>query len=390
MAPPGLAAFLVCIQCGREADYVDPFQRCEGCGSDWLDIRYDYASLRGTDWVASDDASMWRYRALLPLRDASAQNTLGEGWTPLARLARLGPALGHEHLYVKDEGRNPTGSFKARQASLVSSILRERGIDEIVICSTGNVAMAYAAYCARVGVALTVFLPELVPPLKQTVVEAYGARAIRLSASYYDTRAAAKAHARERGVLYDPGADNFVNRESKKTIALEIAEQLGWRAPDWYVQAVNGGPGPMGVDKGFAELRELGLIDRLPKIACVQSELCAPMVDSFLAGAERATPVEPRTRIVTLSYGTPGFSFAVLSDVVRRTGGTMIKVDEDRAFARIGELARTEGRLIAPAAAVAVEGVARLIEAGTIAADETVVINLTGEGVVCHEVSLDR
>ena len=379
---------LRCLQCGAESIYVDPFQHCERCDSDWLDIIYDYQHFRGSSWIATQDASMWRYRELLPLSAGAAHNSLQEGWTPLARLDRLGASLGHARLYAKDEGRNPTGSFKARQASLVTSILRERGIGELVICSTGNVAMAYAAYCARVDVELTVFLPELVPPLKQKVVEAYGARAVRLPASYYDTRVAAKAHARERGILYDPGADNFVNRESKKTIAYEIAEQLGWRAPDWYVQAVNGGPGPMGVHKGFVELRAMGLIDRLPKIACVQSELCSPMVDSFLAGHERATPVVPRTRIVTLSYEAPGFSFAVLSEVVRASGGTMIKVDEDRAMARIGALARSEGRLIAPAAAVAVEGAARLIESGRIAADETVVVNLSGEGVVCHEVAL--
>lgn len=379
---------LVCLQCRDESAYEDPFQHCGRCGSDWLDIVYDYQRLQGRDWIAADDPSMWRYRELLPVRDAAERNSLGEGWTPLIHLHRYGAQLGHARLYAKDEGRNPTGSFKARQASLVTSILRERGIEELVICSTGNVAMAYAAYCARVDVALTVFLPELVPPLKEKVVEAYGAKAVRLSASYYETRVAAKAYARERGIMYDPGADNFVNRESKKTIAFEIVEQLGGHAPDWYVQAVNGGPGPMGIHKGFEELLALGSIDRIPRIVCVQSELCSPMVDAFAAGLERANPVSPTTRIVTLSYGTPGFSYAVLSDVVRRSGGTMIKVDEDRAFARIRELAGREGLLIAPAAAVAIEGTARLIESGTIGAEQTVVVNLTGEGVVCHEVSL--
>jgi len=380
--------FLVCLQCRHEAMYHDPFQHCEQCGSDWLDIIYDYERLKGSEWIATGDSSMWRYHQLLPVRDAAERNSSSEGWTPLLRLERFGAALGHARLYAKHEGRNPTGSFKARQASLVTSILRERGIGELVLCSTGNVAMAFAAYCARVDIALTVFLPELVPPLKEKVVRAYGAKAIRMQASYHETRIAAKAYARERGIMYDPGADNFVNRESKKTIAFEIAEQLGWAAPDWYVQAVNGGPGPMGVHKGFEELHALGLIDRIPRIVCVQSELCSPMVDSFAAGLERAEPVSPTTRIVTLSYGTPGFSYAVLSGVVRRSGGTMIKVDEDRAFARIGQLAKSEGVLVAPAAGVAIEGAARLIDSGVVGADQTVVVNLTGEGVVCHEVSL--
>ena len=379
-------ASLRCLQCGRDAAYVSPFQTCPACGSDWLDILYDYGSVVGRDWIAPDEPGLWRYRALLPLRDAACTTSLGEGWTPLSRLDLLGPRIGHEQLYVKDEGRNPTGSFKARQATLLTSVLREAGIRELALCSTGNVAMAYAAYCARAGVDLTIFLPEGVPPLKEKLSRMFGARVILTGRSYYDSRALAKAHALERGITYSPGADNFVNRESLKTIAFELAEQLGWQAPDWYVQAVNGGSGPMGVWKGFWELQQLSLIDRTPRFACVQSELCAPMVDSFHRGLSRAEPVEPRTRIATLSYGTPGYSFHELSRIVRASGGTMVKVDEARVFQRIAELARVEGRLIAPASAVALEGALRLIEDGTIQPHERVVVNLTGDGVYSHEI----
>jgi threonine synthase len=380
--------FLRCLPCGHEMAYLEPFQVCSRCESDWLSAVYDYRAVEGARWIDREQASMWRYRRLLPLRDLGKIVSMSEGWTPLSRLTRLGAKLGHERLHAKEESCNPTGSFKARQASLVTSVLVERGIREMVLCSTGNAAMAFAAYCARADVSLTAFLPDLVPPLKEKMVRLFGANVIQTGRSYYDTRAEAKAYAREKGLLYYPGADNFVNREAMKTIAFEMWEQLGQKAPDWYIQAVNGGPGPMGVSQGFHELRQMGLIDRVPKIGCVQSERCSPMVDSFHRGLDRAEPVVPTTRIVSLSYGTPGYSFHELSRIVRETGGTMLKVDEDRAFERIRELAVTEGRFLAPAAAVAVEGTIRMIEDGTIGQGEVVVIALTGDGVYAHELSL--
>lgn len=365
----------------------DPMlNRCEVCGDRWLDARYDYS---GVDWpttLTRRNTTLWRFAELLPLTDPAFRVSMGEGWTPLIQAARLGESLGHEHLFIKDERQSPTGSFKDRQGAVSVSILRQFGIRECVLASTGNAAAAYAAYCARAGIKLWVFLTSMVPAEKMRELGLYGAEVIKVTGTYDQAKKVAADFAARKGLYFDIGARGVPGKESMKTLAFEIAEQLGleltdgekWIAPDWYVQAVSGGIGPLGVQKGFEELYRLGLIDKLPKLAIVQAAGCSPMVSAFEQGLKEATPVLPATRIAVLATGDPGKSYTLLRETILHNGGAMTSVDDGQAFRAMRRLARTEGFSVEPATAVAFAGLEKLIALNTIHPDETVVINCSG------------
>lgn len=261
-----------CLECGNDTE-ADLFAtRCPACGGVWREARYDCAALPA-DWpalLAERPANMWRYRELLPFPEGFQFVTMNEGWPPLLRAEGLERELGHGGLlrqaqddtlspskggiWIKDERRHPTGSFKDRQAAFTVSALKAQGVDELVLASTGNAAAAYAAYCARAGIKLWVFLTSSVPAEKMRELALYGAEVIKITGTYDQAKEIAADFAARRGVTHDKGAKAIPGKESMKTIALEIVEQMGWQAPDWYVQAVSGGIGPLGVLKGFIDL----------------------------------------------------------------------------------------------------------------------------------------
>ena len=285
---------LECNLCGNQQPY-EPFKPavCKKCDSQWLETRYDYDAfkrelLRG---LPNRPGNMWRYQDILPLRDPSALDLYPAGGTPLWLSQRYARALGHDSVYIKDERYGPTSSFKDRQAAGAVAAMLENGIREAVIASTGNAAVAYAAACARAGIKLWVFMTSLVPQEKLREAALFGAEVIRVSGNYDQTKQIASQFAQRRNLLIDRGASSIPAREAMKTIAYEIVEQLGWQAPDWYIQAVSGGLGPLGVYQGFKELKNMGLIDRIPKLAIIQAEGCAPMVHAFKAGMDVAKPV---------------------------------------------------------------------------------------------------
>src|SRR5512139_2166853 len=230
--------------------------------------------------------------------------------------------LGCPSVFIKDERQGPTGSFKDRQASVTISALKEGGITEMVAASTGNVAISLSAYAARAGIKLWAFVTSLVPGVMMREIALYGSQVVKITGSYDQAKQVAAEFARQRGLYQDMGARTVTAIEAMKTIAFEIAEQLTqqmgppadstlerpkWRTPDWYVQAISGGMGPLGVYKGFSELRQLGIIDRIPALAPIQAEGCAPMVISWKMGLDKAEPVlSPKTRIETLATGDPG------------------------------------------------------------------------------------
>lgn len=384
---PSLLNAVVCPDCGQHMA-ADPLPAvCDRCGSPWLDAQYDYAGAAAA-WHGGLNCratSLWRYGELLPIAPHRAIS-MSEGWTPLIPAAGLGRELGHAGLFVKDERRLPTASFKDRQAALTITHLAQQGIDECVIASTGNKAAAYAAFCARAGIRLWVFLTSSVPAEKLRELALYGAEVVKIAGSYDQAKQIAQDFAARRDLYYDPGASSLLGRESFKTIAYEIAEQLArmvpgntpWHAPDWYVQAVSGGIGPLGVWKGFAELWQMGLIDRLPRLALVQSAGCAPMVAAWEAGHEVAEPVSPQTRISVLATGDPGRAYPLLREACLATSGTMIAVADGEAFRAMRRLARVEGISMEPAAAVAFAGLEHLITGGVIAPTETVLVNCSG------------
>ena len=376
-----LPKYLECVLCGNQQPY-QPLAAavCMQCGSQWLDGRYDYEAfkreiLRGLPGRAS---TLGRYREILPLENPLNLDLYPAGGTPLWLSQRFAPALGLSNVYFKDERYGPTSSFKDRQAAVAVAAMVEGDVHEAVIASTGNAAVAYAAACARAGIKLWVFMTSLVPQEKLRECALFGAEVIRVSGNYDQTKQIAAQFAQRRNLLLDRGASSVPARESMKTIAYEIVEQLGWRAPDWYLQSVSGGLGPLGVYQGFKELHSMGLIDRIPKLAVIQAEGCAPMVNAFKAGLDVAEAVIPDTHIIVLATGDPGKMYTYLWKLTQVYGGLMESVSDAEAFSAMHTLARSEGMAVEPASAVAFAGFEKIVRSGAIGKDELVVINATG------------
>lgn len=373
--------YLECVICNHKQGY-QPFVPaiCEECQSQWLEARYDYTAFKREilGGLPGRPLNLWRYQDILPVANPSGLDLYPAGGTPLWLSQRFATALGHEKVYIKDERYAPTSSFKDRQAAVAVAAMLENGIKEAVIASTGNAAVAYAAACARSGIKLWVFMTSLVPQEKLREAALFGAEVIRISGNYDQTKQIASQFAQRRQLLLDRGASSVPARESMKTIAYEIVEQLGWRSPDWYIQSVSGGLGPLGVYQGFKELLAMGLIDRIPKLGIIQAEGCSPMVKAFKAGKDVADPLVPDTRIIILSTGDPGKAYTYLWNLTREFGGTMESVSDAEAFAAMRSLAKSEGMAVEPATAVAFAGLEKMLKEGTIAPDETVVINCTG------------
>jgi len=369
---------------------------CPNCGSQWRAAEYDMAEVSKTfpAEIKNRPFDLWRYSELLPIRNPNPTLRLGEGGTPLIQAANLGMMLGLPKLFIKDERQGPTSSFKDRQAAVTIAALKEGGITEMVAASTGNVAIALSAYAARAGIKLWAFVTSLVPGVKMREIALYGSQVVKITGSYDQAKQVAAEFARQRGLYQDMGARTVTAIEAMKTIAFEIAEQLTqqlgppkdstpekpkWRTPDWYVQAVSGGMGPIGVYKGFSELRELDIIDRIPALAPIQSEGCAPMVVSWKLGLEKAEPVlSPKTRIETLATGDPGRTYTMLRNQVNLTNGVFESVSDEEAFRAMHVLAKMEGISAEPASGVAFAGLFRLVRAGIIKSTDTVVVNCTG------------
>ncbi|HNT53356.1 MAG TPA: threonine synthase [Anaerolineaceae bacterium] len=373
--------YLECVICGHQQPFTPRVAAvCQQCNAQWLEARYDYITfkkdiLRG---LPGRPANLWRYQDILPVETPESIDLYPAGGTPLWLSQRFAPALGHNAVHIKDERYGPTSSFKDRQAAVGVAAMVEAGVKEAVIASTGNAAVAYAAACARAGIKLWVFMTSLVPQEKLREAALFGAEVIRVSGNYDQTKQIAAQFAQRRQLFLDRGAGSLPARESMKTIAYEIVEQLGWRSPDWYIQAVSGGLGPLGVYQGFKELFQMGLIDRIPKLAIIQTEGCAPMVRAFKAGRDTATPVIPDTCIIILSTGDPGSSYNYLWRLTQQFGGTMEAVTDAEAFAAMRSLAKSEGMAVEPATAVAFAGLEKMIRQQIIRPDEQVVVNCTG------------
>ena len=396
--------YLECGSCGHSQPFTLPTPVCTKCRHDWMEVRYDYNRIKEIwpEILQHRPMTMWRYRELLPLRNDDFQISMGEGGTTLIHAHNIGMMLGTPNLYIKDERQNPTNSFKDRQAALVISMMKEEGVTELIVASTGNVAISYSAYSAHAGIKLWTFIPSLVPSEKMREIAIYGSEVIKVTDTYDATKKVAAEFAKHKGIHADRGIRNIGTRESMKTIAFELAEQLAreqgspspgipWRVPDWYVQSVSGGMGPVGVWKGYLELYEMGLVDRMPKLAIVQAEGCAPMVNSFVKDLPVAEPVtNPNTRVMTIATGDPGPAYEYLYRVVSKFGGAFTAVSDEATFRALHILAKMEGLSIEPAAAAAFAGVFKLLEDGTIKKDETIVVNCSGHTFPVEKYLLDE
>jgi threonine synthase len=382
---------LSCPACG----YVEPFHRllsnCPNCGGTYLDAAYRLDEPLGwPDALAGRPPTMWRYRELLPLVDDAYCVSMGEGGTPLIHSEHLGAMLGLKHLYFKDERQGPTGSFKDRQASLAISTLVEKGFRELVVASTGNVAIAYSAYAARVGVKLWAFTISSIPPEKMREITLYGTELVKVTGTYDQAKHVAARFAESKGLPIDRGIKGIAAKESMKTIAFEIAEELGaiygpgsggapWRTPDWYVQSVSGGLGPVGVMNGFRELAAYGLSEGLPRLANVQAAGCDPMVRAYEAGMDEAAPfLNPSTRIATVATDVAGVAYELLRRDVDEIGGAFVSATDDEAYQALKTVARLEGISVEPATALAFAGLFKLVRERAIDPEQIVVVNVSG------------
>jgi threonine synthase len=392
-----------CMDCGHQTPYFPTSGSCPRCSSEWRRATYDFDTLKETLplQLPGRPFDLWRYRELLPVRTPNPELTLGEGGTPLIRAANLGMMLGCPHIYIKDERQGPTASFKDRQAAVTIAALKEAGINEAVIASTGNVAISYSAYAARAGIKLWAFITSLVPPVKMREVALYGTQVVKVTGNYDQAKQVAAEFARQRGIYFDSGTRAIPTVEAMKTVAFEVAEQLTallgpparptdngqpaspMRAPDWYVQSVSGGAGPLGVMKGFEELGKLGMVSKPPAFASIQSEGCAPMVAAWKDNQEVAEPVRtPRTRIATLATGDPGRSYTIMREyMLNKSGGVFESVTDQEAFRAMHIVAKMEGMSIEPATAVAFAGLIKLVREGEIKPTDIVVINCTGHTI---------
>ena len=388
-----------CLDCGHLAPYSPTAVTCPSCGGQWREARYDLDKLKGvfTDLIKNRPFDMWRYKELLPVKGPNPALSIGEGGTPLFPAANLGMMLGCPNIYIKDERQGPTASFKDRQAAVTITSLKEADITEAVLASTGNVEISFSAFAARAGIKVWTFLTSLVPAEKMREVALYGSQVVKVTASYDQAKQLAAEFARQRGLYLERGSRSIPSVEAMKTIAFEISEQLTdilgppaqdpakpngniWRAPDWYIQAVSGGLGPHGVQKGFIELQQMGLIDKIPAFASIQTEGCAPMVHAWKQGLEVAEPIRsPRTHITTLSTGDPGRTYTLLRErMLQGNGGLFESVTDEEAYRTIHIIAKMEGLSIEPATAVAFAGLIKMVRMGVIKPTDLVVVNCSG------------
>ena len=363
---------------------------CPDCGETLVEARYDHKDFDVEAWlkeIKNRPANLWRYHEVLPIYDTKNIVSLSEGGTPLIKSRRLAATLGLKHLYLKDERQGPTGSFKDRQATVAISALVEKGIDEVVVASTGNVAIAYSACGARAGIHLWAFFPQLTPNDKMREAALYGAEIIKTTGNYDQTKQLAASFAHNKGIFLDKGIKSVAAIEAMKTMAYEIAEQLGnqfyngekWCAPDWFLQGVSGGMGPIGVGKGFREMLDFGITDSMPAMGLIQSSGCAPMVEAFNRNQRVATPVEESTTIIaTLATGSPGRAYEILYDYVQEYGGHFTSASDEEAFQAIRVLAQQDGLSVEPATGVTFAGLFRMVREGIIKPDDVVVVNVSG------------
>lgn len=386
-----MSFIIKCIDCGHNAPYFPTSTTCPKCGSQWREAEYDYEAIakKLPEELAKRPFDLWRYRELLPVRNPNPNLSLGEGGSPLIRAVNLGMMLGCPNIFIKDERQGPTHSFKDRQAAVTIAALKEAGITEMVAASTGNVAIAYSAYASRAGMKLWAFVTSLVPGVKMREIALYGSQVIKITGSYDQCKQIASEFARQRNLYQDMGARTITSIEAMKTIAFEIAEQLTmhlgppeeglFRTPDWYVQAISGGMGPIGVYKGFREMQQMGWTKGIPAFGPIQADGCAPMVYSWKKGLEKAEPVSsPKTRIETLATGDPGRSYEILRQRINETNGAFESVTDEESYRAMHVLAKMEGISAEPASGAAFAGLFKLIRAGVIKPSDTVVINCTG------------
>jgi threonine synthase len=373
---------LRCRECGREYP-ADPIYTCEWCFGP-LEVAYDYDAIAAAvsrEKIANGPATLWRYEDFLPVECASAVD-LGTGFTPLVRADRLAAEVGLGEVWVKNDTRNPTNSFKDRVVSIALSKALEFGFKVAACASTGNLANSVAAHAARAGLRSYVFIPSNLEQGKIVTTAVYGGNVVAIEGNYDDVNRLCA----ELAGVYEWAFVNVNMRpyyaEGSKTLAFETAEQLGWQAPDHIVVPAASGSLLTKIHKGFEELHKVGLLDEAPhvRVSGAQALGCSPIATAWLEHSDTVRPVKPDTIAKSLAIGNPADGYFAL-DVVRTTEGGFAAVSDGEIVEGMRLLARTEGIFSETAGGVTVATLKKLAQDGVIGADERVVVYITGHGL---------
>jgi threonine synthase len=373
-----------CINCGTKYPTDEVLYFCRKCG-DILEIKLDYDltkdMLKQSGWRKTP-LSVWRYRDLMPITDPTRIVTLGEGGTGLHRCKRLGEALGLKELYVKNEGENPTGSFKDRGMTVGVTKAVELGVKSVICASTGNTSASLAAYAAKAGLTCAVLIPSgkiAYGKLAQAII--YGAKVIQVRGNFDQALDIVFKLSEKHRNIYLLNSINPFRIEGQKSLGYEICEQLNNQSPDRIVVPVGNAGNISAIWKGFTEFHNLGFVKTLPKMTGIQAEGAAPIAEAIKTGSKDIKPVaKPETIATAIRIGAP-VSWKKAVNAIRDSGGTAETVTDDEILDAQKILSRLEGLFVEPASASSIAGMKKLVLNGVIDKDERVVCVTTGHGL---------
>jgi len=373
-----------CINCKATYSVDEVVYFCKKC-KDILEIKFDKnelaQNLAASDWKTKP-LSVWRYRPLMPIHESTKLVTLGEGGTGLHQSPNLGNELGMKHLYVKNEGENPTGSFKDRGMTVGVTKAVELGARHVICASTGNTSASLAAYAARAGIRCTVLIPSgkiAYGKLSQAMI--HGAKVLQVRGNFDEALEFVLKLAEKHKSIYLLNSINPFRIEGQKSLGYEICEQLNYEAPDRIIIPVGNAGNISAVWKGLKEFHQLGLIKKLPKMTGIQAAGSAPIAQAIKTDSDKIVPVEhPETIATAIRIGAP-VSWKKAVNAIRESGGTAETVTDEEILDAQKILARIEGIFVEPASASSIAGLKKLIKQGTVAKDEKVVCITTGHGL---------
>src|SRR5215471_17843668 len=375
---------LECGACGLRHEARRLHNLCTQCGKPLL-VRYDLqrASKSLTkDSLVGREPNLWRYREVLPVEKSDNVVTLGEGFTPLVHASRLGASLGMPELYIKDEGQNPTQSFKARGMTAAVSMAKELGVQKLAVPSAGNAAGALAAYAARAGMEAHIFMPKDTPRANVIECEQTGAQVTLMDGLITDCGAEVGRRKEAEGWFDVSTLKEPYRIEGKKTMGYELAEQFNWRLPDVIIYPTGGGTGLIGMWKAFAEMEQMGWIgSKRPRMVTVQAAGCAPIVRAFQEGKRFADEFQnAQTRASGLRVPKAIGDFLII-DALQESAGTAVAVTDQELIDATKEIGSAEGVFCAPEGAACLPALRKLMSEGLVSSNETVVLFNTGSGV---------
>ena len=376
---------LECTNCGKKFSHTEIQTLCDTCGK----VLYARYNLEKAKETISKEAiqlrkvyNIWRWHEIMPVTDPKYRISLGEGWTPIIQNKNYGKKIGLDNLFIKDEGQNPTGTFKSRGLCAAVAKALELGIKEFVLPSAGNAGAATAAYASHGGVKSHVYVPRDAPEFIKKEIEIMGAELQLVDGLISDAGVKAKAASEKHGWFPLSTLKEPYRVEGKKTMGLELAEQFNWNLPDTIIYPTGGGTGIVGMWKAFDEMEQMGLIgNKRPKMITVQPSGCQPMVRAFHQGDKHATPWE-NAKSFAAGIRVPGaIGDYLILNALRHSKGTAIAVEDSEIKDAMYDFAKVEGIMVAPEAAATVAAAVKLTESGFIDRDDKTVLFITGSGL---------